>query len=98
MEMQYFAVRLIAPRPSFVTDMTTVERDIMQRHQVYWTEQMNNGKVIVFGPVFDPKGPYGLGVIRVKDQAEADQFLSADPAAAILGAECSPMIAVVPQH
>ena len=36
--------------------------------------QLAAGKVIVFGPVADPKGPWGLGVLRVRDEAEIASF------------------------
>jgi len=35
--------------------------------------------VIVFGPVADPKGGWGLGVVRARDEAEVAAFEAGDP-------------------
>jgi uncharacterized protein len=35
--------------------MSDEERGIMMKHVAYWTEIMNQGKVLAFGPVPDPK-------------------------------------------
>jgi len=55
----FFVCRLLPPRPTFLADMTDEERALMQAHGLYWRERMAEGKVIVFGPVADPKGPWG---------------------------------------
>ena len=75
----FFVCRLLPPRPSFMADMTDEERALMQAHSVYWRERMAEGKVIVFGPVADPKGPWGLGVVRVTSEAELRSFELGDP-------------------
>ncbi|HWY63023.1 MAG TPA: YciI family protein [Rhizomicrobium sp.] len=75
----FFFVRLLPPRPTFITDMSDEERALMQAHAVYWRERMAEGKVIVFGPVADPKGPWGLGVVCVSSAAELDAFKDGDP-------------------
>lgn len=49
-------------------DMTAEEREVMQRHVSYWTSLLDEGRVIVFGPVFDPKGDYGAGVVSVDNE------------------------------
>ena len=75
----YF-VRLIAPRPSFAMDMNAEERALMQQHGGYWRKQMGLGKVVVFGPVADPKGPWGLGIVRARDEQDMRAFSNGDPA------------------
>src|ERR1700756_3607055 len=60
--MAYFFFKLLPPRPSFTQDMTQAERELMERHAAYWQALLNKGSVLVFGPVFDPKGPYGAGI------------------------------------
>jgi uncharacterized protein YciI len=75
----FFVVRLLPPRPTFLADMTDEERALMQAHAVYWRERMTEGKVIVFGPVADPKGPWGLGIVRVSSAAELEAFKDGDP-------------------
>lgn len=77
---KYFFCRLVPPRPSFALDMNADERAIMQAHVGYWMEKLTAGHAIVFGPVGDPKGPWGLGVMRVANEAAARDFEQNDPA------------------
>ncbi|MFI5138911.1 MAG: YciI family protein [Sphingobacteriales bacterium] len=95
MDKKYFALKLIPCRPTFAQDMTDEERSIMQQHVVYWRGLMDKGMVIVFGPVMDPKGTYGLGIIAVDDEAEVRTFIANDPASKINTYEFHPMRAVV---
>ncbi len=91
----YFFVRTNNPRPTFNLDMTAAERDIMNRHVAYWTEKAQRGIAIVFGPVLDPKGVYGIGIHKVEDHAEMRRLLDADPANALLVYEVLPMAKAV---
>jgi len=77
---RYFCCRLLAPRPTFAFDMTPDERNAMLAHGAYWREMLAKGNAIVFGPVNDPKGPWGLGVIRAASEAEVRDFRDHDPA------------------
>ncbi len=79
-EDKWFLVRLIAPRPTFAMDMTPEERAMMQEHVVYWTKQMQAGAAYAFGPVLDPKGPWGLGLVRAADEEAIRRFEAGDPA------------------
>jgi len=36
--------------------------------------------VLIFGPVFDPKGVYGLGILTVDDEAQVHEIIANDPA------------------
>ena len=76
--------------------MTAEERAIMQQYIAYWTEKLKLGKIYAFGPVMDPKGIYGLGVVAVDDEQELKNFLANDPAGKINKYEYFPMKAVVP--
>jgi uncharacterized protein len=96
MENLHFAMKLIPNRPDFAFSMTEEERNIMQAHVDYWAVLMNQGKVIVLGPVMDPAGPYGFSVVRVGSEEEVKQFIQNDPAAAINKYEYYPMRAVTP--
>ena len=96
MAKQYFALYLLPSRPDFAQTMTEEERGIMMKHVAYWTDLMNEGKVVVFGPVMDPKKVYGLGIIGVENEQEVKEFISNDPAATINRYEYFPMQAVVP--
>ncbi len=75
----FYFCRLIPPRPTFAMDMNDAERALMQSHAAYWRAKMDEGKVIAFGPVADPQGPWGLGVLRLSGDAELKQFCDGDP-------------------
>jgi uncharacterized protein len=87
----YFFIRTQNPRPTFHLDMTAEERGIMERHMAYWSEKATRGIAIVFGPVMDPKGVYGIGVYQTKDEAEMRELLKSDPANGLLQYEVLPM-------
>ena len=87
----FIFVRTNNPRPTFHLDMTPDERAVMERHVEYWTDKATRGIAIVFGPVMDPKGVYGMGVYKVEDEAEMRRLLDADPAKGLLQYEVTPM-------
>jgi uncharacterized protein YndB with AHSA1/START domain len=94
----FFLCRLLPPRPTFALDMSDAERKVMLEHGAYWRELLATGLVIAFGPVMDPKGPWGLGLARVKDQAELETLQQNDPAIVAqigLRYESFPMISLV---
>ncbi len=95
MDKKHFALKLIPCRPTFAQDMTPEERAIMQQHVVYWKDLMDKGKVLVFGPVMDPKAVYGLGIIEAENEEEVKSFIANDPATKINTYEFYPMRAVV---
>jgi uncharacterized protein YciI len=69
----------------------------MQAHSQYWRSRQAQGEVLVFGPVLDPKGAYGMGIIVAPDDAGAQVFPDGDPAIkANIGFTCeiNPMRAV----
>ncbi len=96
MDPQYFVLHLLPSRPDFAQTMTDEERTIMVKHVGYWTDLMNQGKVLVFGPVSDPREVYGLGIISAKDEEEVKNLIANDPATQINRYEYFPMKAVVP--
>jgi uncharacterized protein YciI len=77
-----FVFRLIAPRPTFALDMTDEEREIMGRHAAYWQPYIDSGQMVVFGPVLDATGSWGLGVVEAADEHEDElrAFAARDPA------------------
>jgi uncharacterized protein len=91
----YFFIRTQNPRPTFHLDMTAEERSIMGKHVAYWSEKATQGIAIVFGPVMDPKGVYGIGVYQVQDEPEMRQLLEHDPANGLLQYEVLPMARAV---
>jgi uncharacterized protein YciI len=79
-DMPHFFVKLVAPRPSFAMDMNDAEKKMMQEHFLYWKGRQEKGEVVVFGPVHDPAGSYGMGVVEAADEASARAFTASDPA------------------
>lgn len=84
-------VRTNNPRPTFHLDMTADEKRLMQQHVEYWSEQAENGTAVVFGPVLDPRGVYGIGVYEVDDLAHMQRLIAGDPAGGLFGYEVHPM-------
>ncbi len=78
--MPHFFLKLIAPRPTFAMDMSAEEKAMMGEHAAYWKSKLDGGDVVVFGPVMDPHGPYGMGIVTMPDEAAARAFADADPA------------------
>jgi len=72
--------RLISPRPTFPSDMTPDEAQVMQEHAVYWRQFAANGKVLVVGPVADPEGTFGIAIIVGEEGEDLDPLCKADPA------------------
>ena len=75
-----YLIRLLPPRPDFPQTMTADELAIMQRHVAYWTGLLERGTAIVFGPVADPRGAWGAGVVRVAHADELRDLEAGDPA------------------
>ena len=90
---QYF-LKLNPPRATFMADMSAEERSIMQQHVAYWVPFVNDGTVIVLGPVFDPKGGYGIAVVAVDSEEQLNRIIAADPANGMNSYEVYPMRAV----
>jgi uncharacterized protein YciI len=79
--VSYFVYKLIPPRPTFgAGDMTEAEAAIMEDHAAYWTQHLASGVAIVFGPVTDPAGNWGLAVVEADTEADALALRDADPA------------------
>ena len=91
----FFFVRTQNPRPSFHLDMTPDERAAMEQHVAYWSEQAALGVAIVFGPVMDPAGVYGIGVYKVADERQMQNLLEGDPAKGLLQCQAFPMAGAV---
>ena len=65
-----FLFRLIPPRADFAQTMTAEEQAGDGRHMEYWQQLLQDGRVVVYGPVADPEGVWGMGVLRASDRAE----------------------------
>src|SRR5580658_1118218 len=77
-KMQFF-LKLIPPRTTFAMDMTPEEGAVMQKHAAYWAEVFKTGKVLIIGPVLDPKGAWGMAVLETDSLADAQQMADNDP-------------------
>lgn len=77
--MSTFVFRLMAPRPPFALDMTDDEREIMGRHAAYWQPLIDAGQMVIFGPVLDTTGSWGLGVVEAEDEEGLRGFAAGDP-------------------
>jgi uncharacterized protein len=77
--MPYFLCQLRPPRASFLADMTAEERGLMLAHQQYMRPYVDNGMVIAMGPVADPKGGWGLGLVEALNLAEVESLIAKDP-------------------
>jgi uncharacterized protein YciI len=97
--MQFF-LKLIPPRPTFAQDMTAGERTVMMKHAAYWAEIFKTGKVLIIGPINDPKGAWGMAVLETDSLADAQQMASNDPTviAGINKVEVSPMQVFLRKH
>jgi uncharacterized protein YciI len=77
--MPHFFLRLVPPRPTFANDMSPAEAEAMQAHADYLKSLTEKGSGVAFGPVFDPAGVWGLGIVEAADEAEARAVTDKDP-------------------
>lgn len=77
--MGYFLLRLNAPRPTFPFDINNAEKTAMAAHAGFWRSHAGAGIALVVGPVFDPKGAWGMAVIKAESADEAEALGKSDP-------------------
>ena len=87
----HFLLKLNPPLASFTNDMTDDEKSVMQHHVNYWKPYVDNGLVLVLGPVFDPKGGFGVAIIGVEDEMQLKTLVENDPANGLNHYEIYPM-------
>jgi uncharacterized protein YciI len=78
--MTSFVFKLKPSRPTFALDMTDEERELMGAHAAYWQPYLDSEEMVVFGPVLDGTGAWGLGVVEAKDEDQLRAFAARDPA------------------
>jgi hypothetical protein len=98
MDKKYFFLKLNPPRASFMLDMTDEERAIMHLHIAYWAPYVQDGTVLVLGPVADPKGGYGIAIIRVDNDEQLQELIGNDPANGLNSYEYHPMARVATRY
>jgi uncharacterized protein YciI len=59
--------------------MSDAEREVMARHAAHWQPLIDSGQMVVFGPVLDGTGSWGLGVVESDDEDELRAFAARDP-------------------
>jgi uncharacterized protein YciI len=99
--MKSWLIRLIPPRPTFADDATPAEQALMEQHFAYWKDLNEKGVCIFGGPVLDPKGVYGILVVRAASEEEARALGAGDPSvkAGVNKIEVAEMrVAFVPVH
>ena len=52
----------------------------MGRHATYWQPYVDSGQMVIFGPVLDGTGSWGLGVIEADHEDELRAFAAGVPA------------------
>ena len=77
--MKSWLIRIIPPRPTFDKDSTAAEDALMDQHFAYWKDLNEKGVCIFGGPVLDPKGVYGIIVVRAADEGGARALGEGDP-------------------
>jgi uncharacterized protein YciI len=80
MTASHFVYKLIPPRPTFATDMDDAEQAIMGEHAAYWTALVEQGRAVVFGPVLDRHGSWGLAVVEAETEEDVRLIAADDPA------------------
>ena len=94
----HFFCKLVPPRPDFAQTMTDAERATMREHVAYWTGKVTTGNALLFGPVADPAGGYGIGIMKADSLEAMHALRDADPvimAAAGFRYDISPMPQVI---
>lgn len=51
----------------------------MGRHAAHWQPLIESGQMVVFGPVLDDSGSWGLGVVESDDEQELRTLAASDP-------------------
>ena len=92
----HYVLYLNPPRPTFAMDMTDEERATMLQHIAYWKDLMQKELVLAYGPVMDPQGVYGLGIVEVTSEEQMKDMIAHDPANGLNKYEYFLMRAVVP--
>jgi uncharacterized protein len=60
--------------------MTDMEGELMQEYFNYWKDLVDRRVAIVYGPVEDPQGVYGLAIMQTEGETIAHDIRVIDPA------------------
>jgi uncharacterized protein YciI len=76
--MPFFVYRF-TPRPDFQQSMTETEAAIMNSHVAYWQDLADKRTAVVFGPVADPAGGWGVAIVEADSESQVEAIRAADP-------------------
>jgi len=79
MSKQHYFFKLIPPRSTFPHDISDDERRLMDEHGRYFQEHFEAGRLLLYGPVMAQSGAFGLAVLEVDSEEEAQRFGDGDP-------------------
>jgi uncharacterized protein len=77
--MNYFLYKLLPPRSDFDRTMSEREKAAMSQHIGYWSGLTDEGTALVFGPVADPAGVWGLAIVATESEDDVRQLGNTDP-------------------
>ena len=88
---EHFFVQLLGTRDNWPNDMTEDEEKIMTEHFHYLKDLVQQKKVLMAGPVFEPV--FGLVIVQAESKAEARALAGNDPAVinGLMTVKISPM-------
>ena len=77
--MSGYLFKLIPPRHDFAFTMSEEEKTTMLEHVRYWGELAATGQTLAYGPVHDPTGGYGIGIVLAENAQDAERIRDGDP-------------------
>lgn len=80
MEKKFYFLKLNPPRPDFAQSLSSNEKKVMDEHSAYWKDLLQKGICLIYGPVLDTKGVYGIGVVEVENEEQLNALIANDPA------------------
>ena len=92
--MSHFLYKLLPPRATFAQDMTEAEAAAMRDHVAYWQSLLARGTALVFGPVVEPSGTWGLAVVAADSAENVHALAAEDPA--VTKAKASVQVCAMP--
>jgi hypothetical protein len=78
--VNWYLYKLIPPRGNFASTMSEDELTAMTSHWHYWGRYVAEGRVLIFSPVADPAGDWGLAIVGGESVEEINALGSQDPA------------------
>lgn len=77
--MNYFFLKLVAPRADFMQTMNADELELMKEHGAYLKGLMEKGWIGAFGPVAAPDSAFGMALATLAEDVDPQQIVENDP-------------------